>query len=386
MEPEFCFKKGPIFSATKLAGNFTFEMSLSHRTANRHHGITNIIMAFAILLSTASAAHVTMMLDPIFPCLESSYESLMCTLRSIDYYYSNKYSKHLTANDYRLIINKIFPYCDISKATEEPFNESVQFGLESFDLLSMYDISLMFDCGLKLKYPMTESSFYKKVWKESSHVPKVYGSYSVNKLEQREKLRKRTQAVGLEDIEWITFGEAQQVYEKKDWLAAHFFSSAAQIYGPTDPAISKNMLSSLNGFEFVRKVAEGNEKYGIMLEDDALPVVGFQKKFRAFVSSLPEDTDLAFLGTCLDIHNWYLKNWYESGTPFLFEFPSTRCFNSVLISKQAAKKILDTGALVYQYTPVDHYFNKAIESLQLKTYWAMPPLFYESSKVDGVIE
>ena len=148
------------------------------------------------------------------------------------------------------------------------------------------------------------------------------------------------------------------------------------------------MLSTLTAFRFLEQLASSTAPYGLYLEDDARPVIQFWDKFAVFMQHMEArdpDWEMAYLGTCLGIHG-QLTMPHDDPYHHAMPQPNTRCFNAVLVRASAAKRILDRGSITWEYVPIDHLLNQVIVQLQLKNYWAQPPLFYEESKAAAIFD
>ena len=143
-------------------------------------------------------------------------------------------------------------------------------------------------------------------------------------------------------------------------------------------------FAELTAFHFLDTLAHSNHTRAVYLETDAVPVFGFRHKFTGFLRQLEAVMpvyDIAFLGTCCDLEKHV--RLYDAISPNIHLSRGTRCFNAVLITREAARRVLAHGALSTRNSlwAIDHLFIVYIQDLPLHSLWASEPLFYEESKI-----
>lgn len=132
------------------------------------------------------------------------------------------------------------------------------------------------------------------------------------------------------------------------------------------------------------KIASQEEEYGLILEDDAIPIENnFIEKIEEIIRISPRDWDSIFLGAgCgIDFMNQKInEEKYEvvNNNFVKAKHPTTNCAEAYLVKKESAKKIYDSiipfnitsdWELAYQFYKFD-----------MNVYWSIPPLFYQGSK------
>lgn len=147
-----------------------------------------------------------------------------------------------------------------------------------------------------------------------------------------------------------------------------------------------------------RFVDSSENNYGLFLEDDCCFDKDFKKEDIELIiedtglTNLPLD-DIIFLGGAFghDTIKWYgqlpakdpllrVKMWGY----FMADHPSTNTTSSLLISKGAAKKILDV--LCPFYLPIDWQFNHIFKEQKLLVFHTYPYICSQlSAKKDGFI-
>jgi GR25 family glycosyltransferase involved in LPS biosynthesis len=135
-------------------------------------------------------------------------------------------------------------------------------------------------------------------------------------------------------------------------------------------------------------IHKSNFKFNLVLEDDAILDKYFVKKLEMGLKQLPDNYDMLFIGNGCDLHIpavmrrkfqfIYKKcrnptSWGGNG--------STRCTDSILISKKCAKKICN----FYENTkeinlPLDWWLNQVIRDLKLEIYWMEPTIVTQGTQ------
>ena len=150
---------------------------------------------------------------------------------------------------------------------------------------------------------------------------------------------------------------------------------------------------TLHHFECFKRIAEGNDPYAMIFEDDVILTDDFREKLEEYIKELPENFDMFFIGQGQGVHipkhrqiegvhvyrkSVLLKNNLPGGID-----GSTRCADSYIISKTCCKKIVDivlSKNPPYGITmPLDHLLNYINYHNQFKIYWAEPTLVIQGT-------
>ena len=136
-----------------------------------------------------------------------------------------------------------------------------------------------------------------------------------------------------------------------------------------------------------------NDKYehALIFEDDVILSDNFIDKLNNYMSELPENFDMLFLGDGCNFHIQkhkliQNKNIYEKSLyPTNFEGEvggATRCTDSYIVSKKCAKKICDyVNNLSYKINlPIDWWLNVAARDNNFKVYWAEPTIVTQGTQ------
>jgi GR25 family glycosyltransferase involved in LPS biosynthesis len=149
-----------------------------------------------------------------------------------------------------------------------------------------------------------------------------------------------------------------------------------KIYNEYSPRIlnAGEISLSTKWGKVIKIIADSDDVYALVLEDDALLCRNFSKLFQKYIDSTPSDWDMIYLGDGCNLH----ANYTEGKHAYLKEHPASRCSDSVLIKKTAAEKISTT------WFPFDHGADFELSWQQyhhdLNVYWWEPTLVTQESQ------
>ena len=132
------------------------------------------------------------------------------------------------------------------------------------------------------------------------------------------------------------------------------------------------------------KIANQKEKYGLILEDDAIPTdKNFERYIKEAIKNSPDDWDFIFLGEGCGIDFINKKrndDRFEVINKNLVKakHPATNCAEAYLVNKESAKKIYDS-IIPFNITS-DWELAYQFYKLNMNVYWYIPPIFYQGSK------
>lgn len=116
----------------------------------------------------------------------------------------------------------------------------------------------------------------------------------------------------------------------------------------------------------IKDAYENGYESVLMLEDDVELHPNFVELFNSFKGQLPADWDLAWVGSCLNLH---AKTVPDQN---VYRINGSRCTHAFLMSKSCINKIIHDIHNVNN--AADHYFNNLIEKFNLNNYWFEPSL------------
>jgi glycosyl transferase family 25 len=142
---------------------------------------------------------------------------------------------------------------------------------------------------------------------------------------------------------------------------------------------------SLSHFKAYREISEKLEN-GLILEDDVFLCDSFSDILSMYMSHLPTNYDMMFIGDGCNlhipkeelIHNKFVyekfvghASWGEGGG-----FGATRCADSYVVSNKGAKKLCEyIDNLTYKINlPVDWWLNIALRDANCSVYWCEPTI------------
>ena len=149
------------------------------------------------------------------------------------------------------------------------------------------------------------------------------------------------------------------------------------------------MSVCLHHIECFKKIAEDDYPYALILEDDALLCKNFKIILDNYLTQLPSDWDMLFIGDGCGLHvpceelkkysNIYKKNNYPTQNGGL---GATRCLDSYLITKKCAQKIIEklNNPNYIIFYPADHWLNHVIRNNTFNVYWAEPTIVTQGSE------
>lgn len=109
----------------------------------------------------------------------------------------------------------------------------------------------------------------------------------------------------------------------------------------------------------------------LILEDDAIICDNFVNYCNLFMEQLPDDWDVVWVGSCLNLHEPSIEGKYVYKTS-----RGSRCTHAFLVSKLMVNKVIDVISDIN--LPSDHFYNYLIDKFNLNNYWFEPSLSTQS--------
>lgn len=117
----------------------------------------------------------------------------------------------------------------------------------------------------------------------------------------------------------------------------------------------------------------------LILEDDAVLHPNFCELFLNYVSQLPNNYSMMYIGNGCNLH---IENHKLIDNCNLYEKPNTRCTDSYLVSKDCARRMINyidnLNHVVNE--PVDWWLNHVIRDLQLLVFWSEPTIVTQGTQ------
>lgn len=130
--------------------------------------------------------------------------------------------------------------------------------------------------------------------------------------------------------------------------------------------------------------------HALILEDDVIFADNFIEKFNTYLSQLPADYDMLFIGNGCNLH---IENHRIVPNQYIYEkclHPTdwggngaTRCTDSYIVSKKFATKICDYMRNLKEKISevgIDWWLNGAARDCKFKVYWAEPTIVTQGSQ------
>ncbi len=153
---------------------------------------------------------------------------------------------------------------------------------------------------------------------------------------------------------------------------------------------SKSSIAiSLSHFYAYNMISKNNDENGLIFEDDVILSNNFTYIFNKYISILPNDYDMLFIGNGCNLH---INRKHIKPNKFIYEKSlnpvkgegagATRCTYSYLVNKNCAIKICEyIEKLNYKINqPIDWWLNKACRDNNLKVYWAEPTIVSQGTQ------
>ena len=122
----------------------------------------------------------------------------------------------------------------------------------------------------------------------------------------------------------------------------------------------------------------------LIFEDDVILADNFNETLQRYMTQLPKDFDMLFIGDGCNLHipsvpnkhiykkDLYPTTWGGNG--------ASRCSDSYIISNNCAVKLCSYISKMKQMNlPIDWWINKTARDINLKVYWAEPTIVTQGS-------
>ena len=206
-------------------------------------------------------------------------------------------------------------------------------------------------------------------------IDKIFVCHYEKLVERKEEL------IGVLSEENIFDYEFVCDYDKETWSEEEIKNEFPRIFEMVEGYSRKLKPSeislSLKHVKIIREVAEKYE-YALVLEDDVILCDNFVEEFFKSFDELPEDWDLAWVGTCCGLHAPTSKG------KRVYKMDGSRCTHAYAISNAGANKVL--SELKYCNTGSDYFYNLLIKKFNLNNYWFEPALAIQNTTFKTTIQ
>jgi glycosyl transferase family 25 len=145
---------------------------------------------------------------------------------------------------------------------------------------------------------------------------------------------------------------------------------------------------SLSHFYAYKEISKKYDR-GLIFEDDVILHPNFTTIFNSYLTEIPNDYDMLYIGDGCNLHIPVIKRFpnkhiYQKGLQATSwgGMGSSRCTDSYLISKKCANKLCEyIDTLNYKINiPVDNWMNVAALHNNFKVYWAEPTIITQGTQ------
>lgn len=141
-------------------------------------------------------------------------------------------------------------------------------------------------------------------------------------------------------------------------------------YYDEDSQNSERSLALKHAF-ILKDIFNNQYKSSLILEDDVTLCDDFINYCNLFMMQLPDNWDIAWVGSCLNLHEPSIEGKYVYKTT-----RGSRCTHAFLVSKSMVDKVINY--IPELNLPADHFYNYLIEKFNLNNYWFEPSLAIQS--------
>lgn len=195
------------------------------------------------------------------------------------------------------------------------------------------------------------------------NVDHIYVCHWSKLRERKEYLIDHLGKLGINDYHFV------ECFDKAKWDIKQIEKDYPKVLGLTTSNTQLNYSEISLVLKYcwaIRDAYNNGYESVLMLEDDVELHPDFVNLFNDFKSQLPEDWDLAWVGSCLNLHARTVPNQN------VYRVNGSRCTHAFMVSKNCINKIINDVHNVNN--AADHYFNGLIEKFNLNNYWFEPSL------------
>lgn len=146
---------------------------------------------------------------------------------------------------------------------------------------------------------------------------------------------------------------------------------------------NKSKMSLHLKHNYIYKLIAENYESALIFEDDVILSDNFNDKLNKYMTQLPKDYDMLFIGDGCNLH---IESHLLSPNKYIYEKYSyggfTRCADSYIISKKCAIKLCDYIKNLTDKInlPIDCWLTTAARDNNFKVYWAEPTIVTQGSQ------
>jgi mannosyltransferase OCH1-like enzyme len=282
------------------------------------------------------------------------------------------YSKAILSFHYELFGKKI-NFNSINHNTDVTFSEdSIPYRIYGIDYNNKFTFKTEESEFLYIeKEPWRNELTKKELLHPKLNVDNIY-------ICHYKKLEKRKQSI-LEQLkeQKIHTYEFVENFDKTEWNIEEIEKEYPKVFKDlkkeSKSCNDKNSQISLalkHAF-ILKDVFKNKYKTSLILEDDVILCDNFVNYCNFFMTQLPNDWDIAWVGSCLNLHEPNIDGKYVYKTS-----KGSRCTHAFLVSESMVNKVIDCISDIN--LAADHFYNYLIEKYNLNNYWFEPSLANQS--------
>lgn len=242
------------------------------------------------------------------------------------------------------------------------------------------------DYNQKFTFKFPESKyiyFEKEHWRDELvkknlvhpklNVDNIYICHYKKLKERKESFLEQLKEERIYDYQFI------ENFDKNDWNVEQIEKEYPKIFNEWktgDPSYDEESQNSerslaLKHAFIIKDAFENQYNVSLVLEDDAVLCDNFIEYCNMFMEQLPNDWDIAWVGSCLNLHEPQIEGKYVYKTD-----KGSRCTHAFLINRSMVNKVISYVSQIN--LPSDHFYNYLIQKFNLNNYWFEPSLSIQS--------
>jgi mannosyltransferase OCH1-like enzyme len=168
-------------------------------------------------------------------------------------------------------------------------------------------------------------------------------------------------------------------FDKNEWVISEIEKEYPRVFSEwkkgidsyDDNAQNSERSLALKHASILKDIFKKQYETSLILEDDVTLCDNFVEYCNLFMEQLPKDWDIAWVGSCLNLHEPEVDGKYVYKTN-----RGSRCTHAFLVSKSMVNKVIDYISDIN--LPSDHFYNYLIKEFNLNNYWFEPSLAIQS--------
>jgi len=208
-----------------------------------------------------------------------------------------------------------------------------------------------------------------------NNIDNVYICHYTKLTDRKNILINHLSDLGIHNYEWV------ENYNTDNWDVEEIKKEYPNIFQIiTHGKILPNSIVSLllKHLWILKDIVKNQYKSVLVLEDDVVLCENFKEKLNLYMSQLPPDWDLGWVGTCCNLHA------AMNGNTNVYRKEGSRCTHAFIINLKCAETLLPH--INYPNNAADWYYNYLIEKHNLNNYWFEPPLAIQNKNFKTSLE